>query len=196
MAAKCNITRLVLNKLYKIIWGISCEDSRSAILENYIEYLDCPDIDLVICNPDNCKNDPISFNCSFTIRKITLNQLTDEVYPTLTFLVVPADLINGIPLYTYQWTYNNIIFDLIGGDQNSSIVLKVKTGIDINTLVTAIGVTIIDGNECRATKVCYLTPAGMVCRDNFVPCPNSELLVSVFNPLLCARADNLVVEIT
>jgi hypothetical protein len=50
-ANKCNIPSLALKTLYKLYYGEICVNSSYSILENYIEYLNCPTVKVVPCYP-------------------------------------------------------------------------------------------------------------------------------------------------
>lgn len=71
MAAKCNITLKILDKLKSTQYNIKYIEDL-AIAENYVEYLKCPDIEFIVCNNSPCdsESNSVIHNCAFAIGRI------------------------------------------------------------------------------------------------------------------------------
>lgn len=193
---KCNITSLVLEKLNKLKWGFSCKDNSCGIVENYLQYIskDCPTVIFSICFPDNCQNSAIVFNCNLKLIGITGERDVDQ--EKIVFDLGVGDYINGLPPFTYEWTYDEDIFDIISGSTTSpQIELQLKEDKQIELVITPIMVEITDSNGCTASKQCYLTPEGMQCANNYVPCNNPSDLEVTMIYITCSRPKSLTVEL-
>lgn len=197
MAAKCNITGLALDALSKLQWGFNCRDKSCAIIENYIEYLACPNIDLIICNQENteCGNSITTvFSCNFNLISIsaTLNP-TDDPESDVIFDLKLVDYVGGKLPFSYVWTYDTDDFDIIGENNLPQIKLKVKPDKQVELLVTQISVQITDADGCIDTKSCWLTPEGMECNINYVACssPVDLEVISIYNE--CSKPKSLEV---
>jgi hypothetical protein len=192
VAAKCNIAKLALNKANKLLWGLSCSANNNAIVENYIEYLDCS-IDQKICyQGDDCTNDPIILNCSLIVTGISFQIVGSETVDILFNLAV-GNIYGAKNPLIYKWHYDTDVFDLVGNDSSFNVQLKLKPGKNINLITTAISVDITDANGCKDSKQCYYTPSGIQCADSFVPCLGVTGLESNFIYVECKKPKNLVV---
>lgn len=190
MAAKCNITTLALEQLSVLQFGGKlCKSNIEALIENYIEYLDCEEIDLTICNPDNCKNDPIIFNCNFNVLRITAD-VTSQI---MVFTVGPSDFAGGTAPYTYDWTFEQDDFDSVGPINQDTLLLTVKTGKITELLVSSVKVKITDANGCIDEKLCYLAGGIMRCGTNYAPCSAPSMLAIINNAVHCVRPTGLIV---
>lgn len=200
MVAKCNIALNTLQYLNKLLWGVNCDDSIKIIVENYIEYLACDTIDIVPCFGEDCINDTIDIDC--TIRSLDRISSKKNSYPCIYVFVDDKDIINGVPPYTYQWSY--IVSDLIPqGDINKSfIILCPTTGKLRENLVTPITVIITDSEGCKITKTCYLTPEylnppnfGALECNSYISCTNaSNLSIQLKTTQQCSSNENLIVS--
>ena len=174
MAAKCNIILSVVNRLESIQYGVE-HTEQNKIVENYIEYLACPTVDLTICNNSDCVNVPDIFNCYFVIgnikKAIVLNQPLDEIAFTLEDKYIKDN-------YTYLWSFNTIIFEATHGIDKPILSLRSKNGATVlNYTVTKLTLTVMDEEECVNTKICYYNKIfGMKCL-GYSPCENNDNLI-------------------
>lgn len=166
---KCNITKYALAKYNAMKYGFSCEDVERPILENYIVYLNCATVNIVVCSPDNCVNDPIVNTCSLRITDINVDLAEDNPFVDLIF---GANIVGGNAPFHFQWSYNIDDFDVYGPTDTFSLSLKGKPGKDVSYLNSVLGVTITDRDGCTDTKSCFYTPDQMECADDFIDCPN------------------------
>lgn len=192
VAAKCNITEFALQVISELRWGIKCKDSSIAIIENYLESLNCSNVSLIICNEADCTNEPIIFNCNFNIVSISF-QLNPSEEEDVIFNISVSDYAGGTAPFTYKWFYDDEIFDILGEDTDEELKLKLKAGQDIALIVTQIGVQITDANGCVDDKECWLTPEGIQCNPNYVPCNNPIGLEVIYEYVACARPSKLEV---
>lgn len=193
MAAKCNIVKLVSQKLNALIWGISCDEDNvdRSIIRNYIEYLNC---DLVVpdeCDIDtDCINEPIILTCNdFEISSI-LATYPDKSVLSIILSVESAAIIGGNSPFSYVWEYNTDDFDISGNTTSDTLALTLKDGKSFETLISKIKVTITDSLGCVAIRECYIIPeifpvagfgeANLECNTDYEPCVNpKELEVSI-----------------
>lgn len=54
MAVKCNIPNLALDSVHALMYGFSCKDATTKIVQNYIEYLKCSGVDYSFCEDYPC----------------------------------------------------------------------------------------------------------------------------------------------
>lgn len=174
MAAKCNIIGLVVQQLNAVNYGIKCSDVSCAIIENYIEYLNCPDVSNEICNPDDdCTNPIIDFNCNLSLFSIEYAAVEDEDWDVI-FSVTSDDYVGATPPLVYLWTFDTDDWDVVGTATTSELKLTLKPGKVLSLLVTPITLQITDSNECTDTKICYLNGGNMACFESFVSCNNAQ----------------------
>lgn len=190
VAAKCNITSSALSKINELYWATKYKGLDDIILENYIEYLNCPTIDLNICHPDGCVNITEDFTCSLNIAKIS-STISEN---TVTFFIADGDLAGNSPPYTYNWTYQIDDFDNSGGIDTQEAVLTVKVGKQLILLVTPIAVQVVDKYGCIANKACFLTPSGMQCASDYKACSNITGLVVNNKTVRCVGVSGLIVS--
>lgn len=195
VAAKCNITGLVLNRLNRLQWGIACKDTSCEIIEDYIQHLNCSDTHIIPCDTDNCLDaEPVIFNCNFNITSIsaTLNPIGEDA--DIIFDLKVINYVGGLLPFTYLWIYDTTDFDLIGNVTDPQIKLKLKGNKKIELLVTEIEVQITGADGCKDSKSCWLTPEGMECNVNYIPCPNTANLTasSIYTP--CPKSKSLTAE--
>lgn len=176
---KCNITALAVEQLNSLYYGFQCKDKSVVILENYLDYLNCPTVDHTTCFPDNCSNPVITNMCNIVLSSISYT----VVGRTLTFYIDPANLTGATLPLTYLWSYNTQDFTITGNNTSSTLVLTLKTGKVLSSLVTMVTVGIQDANQCTASKQCYLVQGTMHCDSGYVQCPNGSNLVVTSNPL-------------
>lgn len=194
MAVKCNIAGLALERLNKLLWGISCKTSNNAIIENYIEYLACPEVILKPCfEGEPCVNTVTIHNCNLNITGITFNITDEAVDPDdLTtgqslFLLSIGDIFGATAPIDYLWTVNTDHFEVVGTLDTPYLVVKPKPGKSLETITSLIRVDITDAQGCKDFKECYYTPTGMQCGNTFVPCSHTKDLVVTNNYVSCAR---------
>lgn len=179
VAAKCDITTLVLGKLVKLQYGYSCESQDCGIIETYIDYLNCPTVVRAICTPviNNCSNPITTFICNFKVLSISsaLPGVGDDF--DISFFIPTGGLDNGLSPYTYQWEFDGGYFTIVGSSTDPILKLTLEAGKELDLLETEVSVTVTDSNGCHSTKTCWFTPAGMKCGGAFIPCPNPINLV-------------------
>lgn len=196
VAAKCNITEFALQELNQLYYGFSCKTGKSAIIENYLEYLNCSNIKLIICNQAKvcAKDKPSVFNCNFNLISIsaTLNPVAG------TDIIFDVKLVNyagGTLPFSYSWDFDEDDFDLVGGTDAMSpeIKLALKPDKVIELLVSQITVEITDANGCTDSKSCWLIPDGeMRCGASYQSCNNPVGLTAVYNYVACEKPKTLV----
>jgi len=64
---------------------------------------------------------------------------------------------------TYAWTFDTNVFTAVGATNLSTLVLSVNTGVDINLVVSTIGLTVTNEEGCKSTMECYYSPEGIEC---------------------------------
>lgn len=180
MAAKCNIPASVLEQMSELAWGFTCVNKAAvdeAIMENYIEFLQCPTVEIAICHPDCNTGDGVTlFPCNeFVINKITLESYTGlmDDFVTYAFMVLEAngDLTGVNAPFTCVWEFDTNVLDLLSLS-DCVLTTKYKTGVDPN-IITTIKVTITDSAGCIAEKTCYFINGQIECDDDYIICPNT-----------------------
>jgi hypothetical protein len=199
VAAKCNITNTALKKISEVIWGLTIPQVDNEIIENYIEYLACPDVILSICHVPNTNpcgdsvTNPVVLNCELNITNISFN--TSTIGADIVFNLGAGDIFGAKTPISYLWTYDTATFDLIGGTNSSAAIqLKLKAGKNLSTLTTPIRVDITDGNGCMDFKQCYFSGGVMRCNSSFSPCPNARNLTIAYTYTPCPKATNLMIH--
>ena len=190
MAAKCNITSSVLKKLNKLYWGFSSEYIEDKILENYIEYLACPTIKLVICNNDDCTNPTTIIDCAIQVTGMIF--VVDNDNNTITFSIPEESIVGSTPPITYTWQFDSTKLESVNGVNNPTLILTPKGDRTIDTLSISIILTIVDAIGCKYTKTCYLANSGISC-GNFVLCVNPKNLVVTNQSVNCVSPKHLVI---
>jgi hypothetical protein len=179
VAAKCNISKYALEEYHSLVWGIKCHTHPWAIIENYIEKLDCPEVDLDICHSKKtgCPDNTIVNKCIVNITGISFSLETTGDEDIIFYLSV-NNVFGATAPITYNWIYDNTDFELIEDASNTDaeLKLKLKTGKSLNDLVTLIRVEIEDAAGCTDYKECWYTPTGFQC-GAFIPCRNPTSLV-------------------
>lgn len=179
MAVKCNIIDLAQERVRLIKWRFSCRDNSRWIIENYVEYLNCPEVNLVPCGTVNCQEggSTVSSACTLVINEIAGEVIVDQ--GRIYFSVLIDGYVGGTLPFSYSWTYNTDDFELVAGAtvNEPELRLALKPGRDSSYLNTDINVTITDANGCEVTKGCFYTPSGMECDLSvFTFCPNTRQL--------------------
>lgn len=191
MAAKCNILGFVLQKLEETQWGIrSCDEVDKPILEDYIGYLECPEVTPPNCYPASpCINETIEVVCDTNINKLTVS--VDGAI--MIYTVLPTDMVGFTEPLSYEWTFDTAVFVASGPVNDYQLRLSVKPGLDITTLVAPVSVKITDKYGCTSTKQCFFTPAGLQCNINYVPCVNTHNLTIVNTLIQCVGPSGLII---
>lgn len=181
VAAKCNITGYTLEQLRQLLWGFHCDtqEVKDAILENYLEYLDCATVTHATCN-EGCTNDPLILGC----EDFKVNAITDLTYleplddGSIYFGILPTDYIGGSPPFTYLWSFDTDFFELVDGALTDPVLhIKVKNDIDINVMIGEVRLVLTDSLGCIATqKICYFKSLALICDPDYIPCPNPQNL--------------------
>lgn len=184
---KCNITGYVLDQLNQLKYGVECSDSSSAIVENYIAYLNCPDVDLEICHPDDCKNEVVRFSCLINVPVLSgvINSNT---------ITYTASIVGGKAPFTYAWSFDQTKFTASGATNQPELSITAKPGLDISTLVASVTLVVTDADGCKDTKTCYLDNSLTKCNPNFVPCVNPSGLSVRNSVTYCLAPSNLRVS--
>lgn len=192
MAVKCNITQHVLGKLARAKWGFTKNpDFDRAIVETYIEFLNCP-IRFTPCQKSDidCTSSIIVFRCEFNVLSMTF-YINDDGNPY--FSINVGNYVGGTEPFSYQWFYDEEVFTAEGELDTESIILAVNEGKSLEDLVSPITVIITDANGCEDTKICYITPEGLKCSNNYEPCPNPIDLMVVNLFVQCPPPTGLIV---
>lgn len=200
VAAKCNITTLALDKMNSLKWGFSCVVPNYLIAENYIEYLNCPDVKIDDCFTGNCNGEPIVIvhNCELVITQIRVKfpSPASEVLLYETFYVTPEiDIVNGTPPYTYEWSFPTNLFTRLTSSNPAELLLAVRQDIsfDPDLMSYPITLTVTDSVGCAYTKTCYKTPTGMECGHRYEECSNVGILTVDTEYLVCSAPDTLTI---
>ena len=173
---KCNIIEYSLSKVNELLWGMKATvNVDKAILENYLQYLDCPTVELATINPDICSNPTINFRCQLSSGAIIVNISSNT--GILIFSIDETQIINGKSPFTYTWSYDPDDIILTSGINSNSVSFKLKDGKNIDNIVVAIGVDIVDSNGCKYSKSCYLVNKAMECIVNYAACRTVNSLV-------------------
>lgn len=203
MAVKCNITKVVLEKVESNGWGLSPSKERDrTLLENYVEFLACPDFSLKYCTDyeDTCielnKANTLVVNCNLNVigMSFTKNTPSSQNPQDITFFLSITDIYGAKQPLTYKWTYDTNIFDIVGSINSPTVQFKVKPGKKIDLVVAPITVEIVDANGCKDTKQCYFTGDGMKCNASFKPCTPVKALIVTPVVVTCSRPRALVVK--
>lgn len=189
MAAKCNITTSVLETIQPLLYGVNCLTSKDeAILENYIEFLKCPTVDIAICHPDGCdQDDTVVVNlCSgFAITGFDMTIVThpgdDNTYYQFQ---LNNHYINSPNLFAFDWTVDENVFDIVSEMPNmpGTLVLKLKAGVDVG-IVSVITLLVKNQYGCTSETSCTFANGSLNCGD-YDECPNPKnLVVTEYNPV-------------
>lgn len=162
-------------------WGVNCDKNSNNrnIIENYIQFLACPDVDIIVCSPDNCINETIISTCLLEITAISYERLSnidgDDIID-IVFFIGTGDYSNATLPFTYSWEFNPDDFIGVEFTTDGGLKLKLKPGKNLDYLNSKITVRVTDASGCTFIKNCYYTPAGMQCADDFVDCVNPGIL--------------------
>ena len=191
MAAKCNITGLILQKLDELQWGLkTCAPVNKAIWEDYIAYLECPTVNSPNCYPAaDCPEELVEVVCRTSIHKLSVSVDGDM----LIFTVLPSDMVGFTEPFTYGWSYDQKVFTASGPVNDYQLKLLLKGGIDMTTIVARVGVVITDVHGCTASKFCYFTPVGLQCNVNYTPCVNASSLRVTNTLTQCVGPSGLII---
>lgn len=182
VAAKCNITKYALEQVRELVYGFRCkkDTNQEAVIENYINHLDCESVNIETCLAEPCSNEATILDCEdSSITKIT-QLFPDEIPLTIRdrfYTVLAEDVVNLVAPFTYQWEFDESIFELASGAlTDSTIHLKILDDLDPELIIGAVTVTITDALGCSASKTCYETINGTECDIDYEPCPNAKEL--------------------
>lgn len=76
MAVKCDIPNLALKSLHSLLYGFNCEDVTAKIVQNYIEYLNCPGVDKNFCRSFPCEEIGNEVFCSIADVNFIISTIT------------------------------------------------------------------------------------------------------------------------
>lgn len=193
--SKCNITSLVLNKIYNLRYGVISNDdveNEDLILDNYADFLNCITSSRLSCNPDSCNNPTIEVICSLSIDKLSIDDSNEDSSRIVLFYLDLGDIHNYKEPLEYQWSFDESVFTVLGRINSSSIFLLLKPGKSFDVIVTPVTLLVTDSNNCRYTITCYLTPDGLEC-GNYLGCPNPSNLRLINKFVRCTGISNLLV---
>jgi len=189
VGASCEITGFVLNRLKSLKWGMSKTYSID-ILENYQASLGCEDVLPHPCDTDeDCPDQVIIFNCGINILKASLAIDEDE----LTFSFEVGDIVGGLSPFEYEWEYDVTHFNASSPTNQQELVLQLKPGKILETLVSKITMHVTDANGCQDTKVAWLKDGELIWW-NYEGCPNPANLVVTPKFTSCPAPSNLIVK--
>lgn len=198
---KCNIINNAVDKVVKLQWGTIYSKGKDtelnkAILENYLYQLNCSTLilDNKPCYPDSCSNPTTVFNCSLLGGNISSVISIDA--NTITFSINTTDIVNGLSPYTYLWTFDDqdLILDTGSSINTTTLILKPKTGKDINSIVAKVSIKITDSNNCTYIKDCYFVAGNIQCINNYIVCVTPVDLVIQNIVTVAVPPSGLIVE--
>lgn len=196
MAVKCNITTLALEELGVLLWGFECKNNTGAIIENYLEYLNCPDVKYSVCHEDIActPSQPVDFHCRIAVVNISYLPDTTTAPEDVIFSLGITDTIGATQPLSYHWYYDASDFDLISADVlQPTIRLKLKAGKVLALVVSSVSVGITDASGCFVLKQCWFTGTGMRCSVNYAPCRNPQNLSVAYSYVPCPKPKTLTV---
>ena len=110
---KCKIVPYALQNLNQLIYGYGCESNVGCKIDlNYVEYLNCPGIDIQPCETVVCEFVPVTVNCTMEdvtlgVSDITINSaVLTFTYPEHSYTIVVSDGTNVL-------TFTNPVSPLI-----------------------------------------------------------------------------------
>lgn len=178
---KCNISKYALELYNSMKWGIKCNSGvNRGILENYIGYLACPSIDLIVCSPDNCSNPTIISACVLDILTVTVNRVDNNSTDNnvdIIFSLQIGDYTGGTLPFIYAWSFEGTYVDIIGSTTNQELNLKLRPNANLDFIIFSVTISIIDANGCADSKRVYYTPAGIIIDPAYIPCVNIGTLL-------------------
>lgn len=197
-ATNCNIVKQVYDKITSEIWGLSCVDKSIEIAKSYIQYLDCPTVQIDNCKDEDCAPEGGTGgfkNCVLEVRKISFSVTTVEEDTRYFFHVLPQDIIGTNPPYSLVWSFDEDVFELVE-ETEEGLTLKLKEGVISENLVTAISVVVIDDVGCTDAQTCWwIGGEDLECGAMFLPCPNNTNLIVVPGDFIpCPTNINLLVR--
>lgn len=174
---KCNIASLVLHRLIAKYWGVKEKNIDPAILENYIEYLECPDVvaDTCYASPNECSGGFVDFKCKFKILNISFQIIEHPDYDVI-FYLANTDLLNANQPLSLIWQYNQNHFTAYDGVTGNQLRLKLNPGKTLSTLASKLFVSATSSDGCISTKQCYFVNGEMKCNPNYIPCIGASIL--------------------
>lgn len=178
---KCNITKWALEQYNSVKWGISCSNNAArGIIENYIEYLDCPDVDHVVCEQDNCSNPSITTTCNCELLMLEYDRLSniggDDIVDIIFRLNSEGSQGCQLPFVSYLWSWDGTGFYSDANYQEPELKLRLKPGFDLDYLVFTVILQVVDSAGCTNTKVCVYAAGTVICDESYVECPNPHTL--------------------
>lgn len=191
MSVDCNILKYSLSKSRNLLWGTSCLKEDCALINDYIDYLNCDSKSIL--KPSNKikqkTNEVIDFTCTTKVLRSRL-EVEEDIF---TFTFQSGDIVGGTPPYTYQWTFSTSDFEASGPTNKEVLVLKKKSGKDFNLMISEIKVEIVDAEGCRSEKSCWIDKGEYKCHNNFRPCFSPKTLTVESGLKICTRPKTLVV---
>ena len=190
MAAKCNITKLALDSLLQLQYSVRCSKSNvKNLLENYIEYLNCSDVNLNVCEPAVCVNEVVTFSCK--LKVVAFDFVSED--QMLLFSIPSGGIIGAIGDLQYEWGYDALSFNLVGAMNSNQLILTLKEGKLLSNVVAPVKVTVTDSNGCVSEKQCYVAGGTTKCNVNYTPC-STPMALTLSNKIVnCAKPIGLVV---
>lgn len=157
MTANCNISKIALDLINKVRYGLSCSDMAEKLLvQSYLHTLDCNPKQLYCLPESNCQSHTKTHNCNFYINSIDfIEEVDGETLKGVEFKLGNFGEAN-LPI-SYEWSFDDTDFILAPGSSLTSdkLILRIKNNnVDSEVMV---GVTCIDSEGCIATKTCEYT---------------------------------------
>jgi hypothetical protein len=199
VAAKCDITKSILNKVELKKWGFETDKAIDrAIAVDYLKYLGCNDISLKLCSDEieDC-NTFVEITCNIKVVDISYELPNGDVPNGLiNFYLGVGDILGALGDLTYTWSYDTDVFDLIGDIHDPIVGFAFKGGKLPSAIVTPITVEVEDANGCKTTKTCYYIGGIMNCSPSFIPCVNPIGLIVSMRHDPCEKPKTLVVVVS
>lgn len=156
VAVKCNIPNIALSEASLLFYGVKCKDNSRPIIENYLEYLNCPGIIVEDCQNFKCDNPPVVFNCNLVVPTISY-EVVPEIGPvTAIKYAFTATILGGTPPFTYQWTFNEVQFTAYSTTTVNPLILEINEGFDIDDMYSKFIVVVTDSKGCTYRKLSQL----------------------------------------
>lgn len=173
---KCNITKYAAELYNSMKWGTNCSSGTNRnILENYINYLTCEDVNLIVCSPDDCSNPTIISTCTLDIIDLTVDLIEDDE-ADIAFSLQIGDYTGGILPFTYLWSFDNTYVENTNGLTNQELKLKTRDGVDLDFVIFGVELKVIDSAGCEDIGRFIYTPSGIIHAEGYTLCPNPGIL--------------------
>ena len=104
MAVKCDIPNLALKSLHSVLYGFSCENVTKKIVQNYLEYLKCSEIDYSFCEDFPCEQSGGDVTCDISGVNVEVEYLNTTAtiafnIPSQPYVIVVINVDANITIY-------------------------------------------------------------------------------------------------